>query len=57
VAEGVTDIVIEGDEVSDSEVVTDSEIEDDMELEEVSERVIEGVSDPEGVMLSEELVE
>lgn len=56
-AEGVTDIVIEGDEVSDSEVVTDSEIEDDMELEEVSERVIEGVSDPEGVMLSEELVE
>ncbi len=51
------DIVIEGDEVSDSEVLTDSEIEYDMELEGVSERVIEGVSDTEGVILSEELIE
>jgi hypothetical protein len=57
VAEGVTDIVIDGDEVSDSDVVTDPVLEDDMELEDISERVIEGVSDPEGVMLSEELVE
>jgi hypothetical protein len=57
VAEGVTDIVIDGDEVSDSDVVTDPVLENDMELEDVSERVIEDVSDPEGVMLSEELVE
>ncbi len=56
-AEGVTDIVIDGDEVSDSDVVTDPVLENDMELEDVSERVIEDVSDPEGVMLSEELVE
>lgn len=56
-AEGVTDTVIEGDEVSDSEVVTDPEIEEDMELEDVSERVIEDVSDTDGVILSEELVE
>jgi len=57
VAEGVTDIVIEEDEVSDSEVVTDPEIEDDIELEGVSERVIEDVSDTEGVILPEELLE
>jgi hypothetical protein len=57
VAEGVTDIVIVGDEVSDSEVVTDPEIEYDIELDGVIERVIEDVSDTEGVILSEELVE
>ena len=56
-AEGVTDIVIVGDEVSDSEVVTDPEIEYDIELDGVIERVIEDVSDTEGVILSEELVE
>ena len=56
-AEGVTVTVIDCDEVSDSEVVTDPVIEDDTELEEVSERVLEDVSDTDLVMLSEELVE
>ncbi len=65
VAEGVTvadtDIVIEGVraelEVSDSEGVPDPVIEDDVVLEGDRERLIEDVSDSEGVILSEELVE